>query len=75
MSSAQASVASAKQAALDTLLPDATRQLETFAGGDLCNDSRRVAPGDIFLALPGAAVDGRQYIAEALSAESRVPSS
>jgi len=68
MSSAQASVASAKQAALDTLLPDATRQLEAFAGGDLCNDSRRVAPGDIFLALPGAAVDGRQYIAEALSA-------
>ncbi len=30
-------------------------------------DSRRVQPGDLFLALPGARYDGRDYIAEALA--------
>lgn len=30
-------------------------------------DSRRVQPGDVFLALPGAHVDGRAYIADALA--------
>ena len=30
-------------------------------------DSRRVGPGDVFLAMPGAQVDGRAYIADALA--------
>ena len=30
-------------------------------------DSRRVQPGDVFLALPGAQVDGRAYIVDALA--------
>ncbi len=30
-------------------------------------DSRRVQPGDIFLAMPGAQVDGRQFIADAVA--------
>lgn len=34
----------------------------------LCNDSRKVQAGDLFIAYPGAAADGRLYIAEALAA-------
>lgn len=33
----------------------------------LAIDSRRVEPGDIFLAMPGAQTDGRQYIADAIA--------
>ncbi|MCX8017395.1 MAG: UDP-N-acetylmuramyl-tripeptide synthetase, partial [Rhodocyclaceae bacterium] len=33
----------------------------------LALDSRAVAPGDVFIALPGAQSDGRAYIAEALA--------
>ena len=33
----------------------------------LAVDSRRVKPGDVFLAYPGARVDGRQFIAQALA--------
>ncbi len=33
----------------------------------LAIDSRRVQPGDIFLAMPGAQVDGRQFIADAVA--------
>lgn len=33
----------------------------------LALDSRRVAPGDVFLALPGTHVDGRAFIADALA--------
>lgn len=33
----------------------------------LALDSRRIEPGDVFLALPGAHVDGRAYIADALA--------
>ena len=32
----------------------------------VADDSRRVRPGDLFLAFPGNVVDGRQYIPEAL---------
>lgn len=35
--------------------------------GDLVEDSRRVTPGACFLARPGAAADGRDFIAEALA--------
>ncbi len=33
----------------------------------LTADSRRVQPGDVFVALPGAQVDGRDYIAQAVA--------
>lgn len=32
----------------------------------LCYDSRRVQPGDVFFALPGAKTDGSRFVAEAL---------
>lgn len=35
--------------------------------GSLHTDSRQVAPGDGFIAWPGAAVDGRQFVAQALA--------
>jgi UDP-N-acetylmuramyl tripeptide synthase len=34
----------------------------------LTADSRRVQPGDVFVAFPGAQVDGRDFIAQALGA-------
>ncbi|MES2227657.1 MAG: UDP-N-acetylmuramoyl-L-alanyl-D-glutamate--2,6-diaminopimelate ligase [Pseudomonadota bacterium] len=34
----------------------------------LVTDSRRVAPGDAFIAWPGYAVDGRQFVSQALAA-------
>ena len=37
----------------------------------LCNDSRRVRPGDVFVAYPGEAHDGRAYIAAAIAAGAR----
>jgi len=33
----------------------------------LCADSRAVAPGEVFVAFPGARVDGRRYIADAVA--------
>lgn len=36
--------------------------------GALVNDSRRVRPGDVFVAYPGESRDGRDYIAQALAA-------
>ena len=35
---------------------------------DLCNDSRAIKHGDLFLAYPGAASDGRLYIQQAIQA-------
>jgi UDP-N-acetylmuramoyl-L-alanyl-D-glutamate--2,6-diaminopimelate ligase len=42
----------------------------TLRGGDavirgICHDSRRVAPGDLFVALRGSSADGHAYLAEA----------
>ena len=34
----------------------------------LCNDSRKICPGDLFFAYKGAAFDGRLYIADAVRA-------
>lgn len=31
----------------------------------ICTDSRKIQPGDLFVAIPGARVDGRQFIADA----------
>ena len=33
----------------------------------VCADSREIAPGDVFLAMPGATSDGRAYIGDALA--------
>ncbi len=35
-------------------------------GGKLASDSRRISPGDVFFAYPGAAGDGRSFIAKAI---------
>ncbi|MDB5775909.1 MAG: UDP-N-acetylmuramoyl-L-alanyl-D-glutamate--2,6-diaminopimelate ligase [Herbaspirillum sp.] len=37
----------------------------------LCADSRRVQPGDIFFAFPGDSADGRSYIADAVERGAR----
>ena len=42
--------------------------LHTRVTGTLRTDSRRVLPGDAFIAWPGAAVDGRAFVAAALQA-------
>jgi UDP-N-acetylmuramoyl-L-alanyl-D-glutamate--2,6-diaminopimelate ligase len=34
---------------------------------ELCDDSRRVQPGDLFVAIPGTKVDGRRFISDAIS--------
>ncbi len=46
--------------------PEAAHWLRTRVTGALRTDSRRVQPGDGFIAWPGAATDGRQYLAQAL---------
>lgn len=43
-------------------------QAHAQASAQLCSDSRLVRPGDIFLAWPGHAGDGRSHIAAALQA-------
>ncbi|MDP4299730.1 UDP-N-acetylmuramoyl-L-alanyl-D-glutamate--2,6-diaminopimelate ligase [Leptothrix discophora] len=63
--------------------PDTSRELLTLAGVDaalawllartgptatLQTDSRRVAPGDVFIAWPGHATDGRAHVGAALAA-------
>ncbi|MEI2416919.1 bifunctional UDP-N-acetylmuramoyl-L-alanyl-D-glutamate--2,6-diaminopimelate ligase MurE/UDP-N-acetylmuramoyl-tripeptide--D-alanyl-D-alanine ligase MurF [Orrella sp. JC864] len=37
------------------------------AQAHLCMDSRRIEPGDVFVACPGAAGDGRDYIGQAIA--------
>jgi UDP-N-acetylmuramoyl-L-alanyl-D-glutamate--2,6-diaminopimelate ligase len=50
-------------------LPQATRHnwrpLEIHA---IASDSRQVAPGDLFVAVPGVAVDGHRFVGAALAA-------
>ncbi|WP_192036602.1 UDP-N-acetylmuramoyl-L-alanyl-D-glutamate--2,6-diaminopimelate ligase [Halomonas sp. YLGW01] len=57
-------------ASLEALWPGATDALPAQPEGArrLVLDSRRVQPGDVFIALPGVRVDGRAYIAQALDA-------
>jgi UDP-N-acetylmuramyl-tripeptide synthetase len=45
----------------------AAQWLHSQVAGSLQTDSRKVRPGDGFIAWPGAATDGRQYVAGALS--------
>jgi len=40
-----------------------TREMEVSG---ICTDSRRVSPGDLFVALPGSRYHGREFIPEAL---------
>ena len=55
---------------LQQLLPDVT--LPASAAGVVLSglqlDSRNVAPGDLFLAVPGVASDGRQFVSQAIAA-------
>jgi UDP-N-acetylmuramyl-tripeptide synthetase len=49
--------------------PDAAaRWLAEWCTGTLCTDSRQVQPGDAFIAWPGYARDGREFVAAALAA-------
>jgi UDP-N-acetylmuramyl-tripeptide synthetase len=47
--------------------PEAARWLRTRVTGELRTDSRLVQTGDGFIAWPGAATDGRRYLAAALA--------
>jgi UDP-N-acetylmuramoyl-L-alanyl-D-glutamate--2,6-diaminopimelate ligase len=47
------------------VLDELTRQGVTATR--LCADSRAVAPGEVFVAYPGARVDGRRFIADAVA--------
>ncbi len=47
--------------------PEAARWLRARVTGELRTDSRLVGAGDAFIAWPGAATDGRQYLAQALA--------
>ncbi len=59
-------------AALAQQVHDITRWLRQIApGAQLAQDSRRIAPGDVFLAFPGETGDGRHYIAQAVAAGAR----
>ncbi|MBS0501678.1 MAG: UDP-N-acetylmuramoyl-L-alanyl-D-glutamate--2,6-diaminopimelate ligase [Proteobacteria bacterium] len=46
---------------------DAARWLHQHVRGRLHTDSRQVAPGDGFIAWPGAATDGRRFVGAALA--------
>ncbi|MAT52714.1 MAG: UDP-N-acetylmuramoyl-L-alanyl-D-glutamate--2,6-diaminopimelate ligase [Porticoccaceae bacterium] len=53
---------------LAALLPGhASGSLGALEVRGLCLDSRRCAPGDLFLAVPGTSHDGRRYMAQAAS--------
>jgi len=47
--------------------PEAVRWLRACVPGTLRIDSREVRPGDGFIAWPGAAVDGRAFVADAFA--------
>lgn len=49
---------------LNKLLPDEVNLPELFVQG-ITADSRKIKPGDLFVAIPGLHVDGRQFIGEA----------
>lgn len=60
--------------ALSTLLPDQVlpAALAARCVSGLTLDSRRVRPGDAFIAVPGESVDGRQFIEAAVQAGASV---
>ncbi|HRQ03436.1 MAG TPA: Mur ligase domain-containing protein, partial [Ottowia sp.] len=50
---------------------EAARWLRARVHGVLQTDSRKVQPGDGFIAWPGAATDGRRFVAAALAQGAR----
>lgn len=46
---------------------EAAQWLRQRVQGSLCSDSRQLAPGDGFIAWPGAAVDARRFVTSALN--------
>ncbi len=54
--------------ALGELLPSLSAEIAAIPVDGLCLDSRRVKPGQVFLALKGHQQDGRQHINEAVAA-------
>ncbi|MDX1705228.1 UDP-N-acetylmuramoyl-L-alanyl-D-glutamate--2,6-diaminopimelate ligase [Pseudidiomarina sp.] len=54
------------------LLPDYPLQLPQLEIGGLKSDSRQVAPGDAFVAVPGYQTDGREFIDKAIQSGARV---
>ena len=54
-----------------TSVHDAVAFLRARVTGTLQTDSRRVAPGDGFIAWPGAATDGRAHVADAMARGAR----
>ena len=46
---------------------EAAQWLRARVTGALHSDSRRIRPGDGFIAWPGAATDGRRHVASALT--------
>ncbi|KQR63126.1 UDP-N-acetylmuramoyl-L-alanyl-D-glutamate--2,6-diaminopimelate ligase [Acidovorax sp. Leaf160] len=50
-----------------TSAQDAVQWLQQRVTGTLQTDSRRVSPGDGFIAWPGAATDGRAHVGDALA--------
>ncbi|MFN7692532.1 MAG: Mur ligase domain-containing protein, partial [Burkholderiales bacterium] len=46
----------------------AARWLQEWCTGTLQSDSRKVQPGDAFIAWPGYGKDGRSFVAQALAA-------
>lgn len=50
---------------------EAARWLQERVAGSLSADSRKLADGDGFIAWPGAATDGRNYVSAALAAGAR----
>lgn len=52
---------------LGDLLPDLASAPAALPVSGLAIDSRQVRPGDVFLAYPGTAVDGRQFIEQAIA--------
>ncbi len=57
---------------LTQLLPDYPMELPPLEIGGLKLDSRTIASGDAFVAVPGYQVDGRDFIAAAVSAGAKV---
>ena len=51
---------------------EAARWLRERVTGNLLTDSRKVGEGDGFIAWPGAATDGRRYVADVLASGARV---
>ncbi|HVV49485.1 MAG TPA: Mur ligase domain-containing protein, partial [Polyangia bacterium] len=43
----------------------ATAEFAALSIAEVRDDSRAVAPGDLFVAVPGTAADGRRFVADA----------